>query len=75
MSPEQLTALLVALGAVLAGVAAVIAQLAQLRRQVNGRLSELLDEAHITAEHRGELKGRDYERRGQSSSSGSKSSS
>jgi hypothetical protein len=74
VSPEQWTALLVALGAILAAFAAVLTQVVALRRQVNGRLEQLLEQTRVAAQHRGELEGRDWQK-GQASSSSESSSS
>lgn len=60
MSPEQLTALLVAITGLLGGIGIVIGQVAALRREVNGRLTQLLEAEAARAHKAGELAGRDF---------------
>jgi hypothetical protein len=75
VNPEQWIAILVAVGAILAGIAAVIGQLVALRQQVNGRLAELVEATRVAAHKRGELEGRDWQKAQSSISSESSSSS
>jgi hypothetical protein len=75
VNPEQFTALLVALAAILAGFAAVLTQVVALRRQINGRLEQLLEQTRVAAKHLGELEGRAWQRDQPSDSAGSSSSS
>ena len=60
MTPEQAVAIVVALTGLLAAVGIVIHNVGELRRDVNGRLQELLDEARLAAAKTGELRGRDH---------------
>lgn len=59
MSPEQLVAVLVAIAGVLTATGIVIQQLAALRKEINGRLTQLLEETRTGARLEGELRGRD----------------
>lgn len=63
MTPEQLVAVLGAITALAVAIGAVIVQLVQLRKQVNGRLSELLERTAAASQSQGELAGRDFRRR------------
>jgi hypothetical protein len=60
LSAEELVAILGAATALIAAVTALFVQIASLRRQLNGRLEQLLAEAVEAAEKRGELAGRDF---------------
>lgn len=60
MNPEQLVALVGAVAALLTAVAVVLQRIGELRREINGRLTQLLEEATAAAEKRGELAGRDF---------------
>lgn len=60
ITPEQATALVVALTGLVAAVGAILVQIRSLRKDLNGRLTQLLDEAKTAAEKRGELAGRDF---------------
>lgn len=60
MTPEQITAVLTGLAALVIAVGALLHNIAELRRDVNGRLSELLDERAAAARKEGELAGRDF---------------
>lgn len=60
MSPEQLVAILVAITGVLGAVGVVLKQLLELRADVNGRLTQLLEAEAARAKKEGELAGRDY---------------
>jgi len=60
VTPEQLVAVLGGATALIAALTALFVQIANLRREVNGRLSQLLVEAVQAAEKRGELAGRDF---------------
>lgn len=66
MSPEQFTAILVALGGLLTAAGVLLRAVRGLRLQlrethelVNGKMSELLTVAQLAALKEGELKGRD----------------
>lgn len=60
MTPEQVVAIIVAVTGLTAAVGVVLVQLAQLRRDVNGRMTQLLEHASEAARKDGELAGRDY---------------
>lgn len=60
MSAEQIVALVIAITGLLSAVGVVIAQVAALRRDLNGRLSQLLEETRERATKEGELRARDY---------------
>jgi hypothetical protein len=60
VTPEQLVAVLVAVAGVLTAVGIVIQQLAALRKDLNGRLTQLLEETRMRAMKEGELRARDY---------------
>lgn len=60
MSPEQVTALVVAFTGLLAAIGVCIGQIAALRRDVNGRLTQLLQEVAAAERREGELAGRDF---------------
>jgi hypothetical protein len=62
MSWEQLTALVLAISALLGAFATVLVQIGNLRRDLNGRLQELLLHAVQAARKEGELAGRDFVR-------------
>lgn len=63
MTAEQATALLVALTGLIGAIAAVIVQIRGLRKDLNGRVTELLVESTAAAHRHGELEGRDFMRR------------
>ncbi len=60
MSPEQIVALLVAFAGVLSAVGVVIAQVASLRRAVDGRMTEMLELTRQSADATGQLAGRAF---------------
>lgn len=60
MTVEQATALIVALTAMVTAIGVVVVQLVSLRKQIDGRLSELLEQTKLASGHRGELIGRDF---------------
>jgi hypothetical protein len=60
MTPEQFTALIVALTGLIAAVGAVWAQLRQTHKLMNGRMTELLDATKLSGQATGELLGRDF---------------
>lgn len=60
MSPEQLVAVLAALTGVLTAVGILIRQVGELRHEVNGRLSDLVEATRIASLKEGELLGRDH---------------
>lgn len=62
MSPEQITALLTGVTALIVAVTTLVLQLRALRKDLNGRLSQLVDAAAMAAAKDGELKGRDFAR-------------
>lgn len=63
MTPEQAVAILGGLTALVVAVSALLVQVHNLRRDVNGRVTQLLDAAGIAREKRGELAGRDFMQR------------
>lgn len=60
MSPEQLVALIGAFAGLLGAVAVVLHNIAELRKDLNGRLQELIDARVAAATKDGELTGRDF---------------
>ena len=60
MTPEQATALIVAATGLIAAVGVLVVQLRSLRKDINGRLSQVLDLAATAARKDGELAGRDF---------------
>jgi hypothetical protein len=63
LTVEQSIALIGALTALVAAVSALLVQVHMLRKDVNGRVSDLLEAAGMAREKRGELAGRDFMRR------------
>ena len=63
MSPEQATALIVAAAALITALGALVDQLHRLRKDLNGRLSQLVETTALASLKQGELQGRDQERR------------
>lgn len=63
MTPEQATALIVAVTGLVAAIAAATVQIRGLRRDVNGRMTQLLERSESAARKLGELEGRDFMRR------------
>lgn len=61
MTPEQGTALVVALTGLLGAIGLLIGQLVALRRDINGKMEELVRHAAEAARKDGELVGRDYQ--------------
>jgi hypothetical protein len=62
MSPEQATALIVAVTGLIAAIGVVAVQLVQVKKQINGRLTELIATTKLAAQKDGELAGRDFAR-------------
>lgn len=60
MTPEQVVAIIVAITGLTAAIGVVLVQLAQIRKDMNGRLTQLVDHATTAARKDGELAGRDY---------------
>lgn len=60
MTPEQIVALIVALTGLMAAIGVVIRQLGELRKDLNGRLEQLLVATSEASRKQGELAGRDY---------------
>lgn len=82
MSPEQATALIVAITGLVVALGTVYGQLRGLRRDVrshhatvDGRMVELLTLSQLAAEKQGELAGRDFATRSGAQSPSSSSSS
>jgi hypothetical protein len=59
---EQVTGLILAIATFLGAFATVLIQISNLRRDLNGRLEQLIHHAVEAAEKRGELAGRDFVR-------------
>lgn len=60
MTPEQVVGLIVALTGLLAAIGVVIRRLGELRKDLNGRLEQLLAATAEASRKQGELAGRDY---------------
>jgi hypothetical protein len=58
VSPEQITAVLGGLAAVIGAFGVLVAQVASLRKAVDGRLTELVEATRASAQAQGELVGR-----------------
>ena len=63
MSAEQATALIVALTGLVGAIGLLMRQIGELRRDLNGRLEQLLESTSAAAHKQGELAGRDFARR------------
>lgn len=63
MTPEQAIALIGALTALVTAVSAAVYQLARLRGDLNGRMSQLIDAAAAASHKQGEMEGRDFMQR------------
>lgn len=61
MTAEQTTALIVAVTGLVGAIGLLIGQLVALRRDINGKMDELVRHATEAGEKRGELRGRDYQ--------------
>lgn len=57
MSPEQLTALIIAVTGLIAALGAVFAQLRQTHALINSRMTELIDTTKLAAQLGGQLEG------------------
>jgi hypothetical protein len=60
MTPEQITALVGSITGLVVALGAILVQLRQTHKLVNGRMSELLDATKLANQKIGELQGRDY---------------
>lgn len=60
MTAEQATALIVAATGLIAAIGTVIVQVRGLRRDLNGRVSQLIDVSSTAQRRLGELEGRDF---------------
>lgn len=60
MSPEQVVAVLVAATGLVGALGVMLRQLHEMRGDLNGRLTELLDAVAKAERREGELAGRDY---------------
>jgi hypothetical protein len=60
VSAEQATALLVALTGLVGALSVLVVQLRQMRKDLNGRLTELVETTKLAATKTGELAGRDF---------------
>jgi hypothetical protein len=60
VSPEQITAILTGITGIIVALGVVVHNLVELRRSLNGRLSQLVDATREAAVKQGELQGRDY---------------
>lgn len=65
MTPEQATALIVAITGLVAALGVLVVQLVQVRKQIDGRLTELLATTRVAAQKEGEMVGRDFVERRQ----------
>lgn len=63
MSAEQATALIVAVTGLVGAIGAVIVQVRLLRKDLNGRVSQLIEAATVSSHRKGEMEGRDFMRR------------
>jgi hypothetical protein len=61
MTPEQFTAIVVAITGLIAAVGAVFVQLRQTHSLLNGRMTQLIEQTKIAATASGEMAGRDFE--------------
>ncbi len=62
MSPEQFTALIVALTGLVTALSAIFVQLRQTHGLINSRMTQLLAETKLAARLGGQSEGRDQER-------------
>lgn len=60
MTPEQIAALCAGIAAIVGAVTVLVQQMSHLRRDVNGRMEDLLEKTAIAARREGELAGRDW---------------
>lgn len=60
MSPEQLVAILGGLAGVIIAMALLVQRIGELRKDLNGRLEQLLEQTRAAAQREGELAGRDW---------------
>lgn len=60
MSPEQATALIVALTGLVAAMGVILVQLRQTHQLINSRMTELVETTKLAAQKSGELAGRDF---------------
>jgi hypothetical protein len=63
VSPEQAVALIAAVTALVVALGAVIHNIGELRKDLNGRMEQLLQATSDVARKQGELAGRDFMRR------------
>jgi hypothetical protein len=63
VTPEQATALVIAATGLVGAIGVLVAQLHQLRKDINGRLTELVASTELAAQKTGELAGRDWHER------------
>lgn len=60
MSPEQIAAICTGAAAIVTALGLLMQQMSHLRRDVNGRMEDLLERTAIAARKEGELAGRDW---------------
>lgn len=60
MTPEQIAALCGGIAAIVGALGVLVQQMSHLRRDVNGRMEDLLERTAIAARKEGELAGRDW---------------
>lgn len=60
MTPEQATALIVALTGLIGALGAIFVQMRQTHKLVNSRMTELVEATRQAAQAHGELVGRDF---------------
>ena len=61
MTPEQLTALIIAITGLIGAFGVVIAQLRATHQLINSRMTELVESTKLASKREGELVGRDFE--------------
>ena len=62
MTPEQATALIIALTGLVGALGAVFVQLRQTHRLINSRMTQLIDTTKLAAQKSSELAGRDFDK-------------
>jgi len=62
VSPEQFTAIIVAITGLVTALGAIFVQLRQTHNLINSRMTQLVAETKLAAQKDGELAGRDQER-------------
>jgi hypothetical protein len=60
VTPEQFSGIIVAVTGLVAAIGLLVTQVRGLRKDLNGRMQELLDTSKLAAQKDGELAGRDF---------------